>query len=51
MLSYLTFKVTKCYVAIDVLDIQIQTNIFPNGIYFLKINSNSVKDSYKISIQ
>ena len=41
----------KVFRAIDVLDIQIQTNIFPNGIYFLKINSNSVIDSYKISIQ
>ena len=41
----------KVFEAIDVLDLQIQTNVFPNGIYFLKINSNSVINSYKISVQ
>ena len=41
----------KVYVASDVLNLQIQTDMFSEGIYVLKINDNKGTTTHKISIQ
>ena len=41
----------KVYTASDVLNLQIQTDMFSKGIYILKINDNKGTTTHKISIQ
>ena len=44
-------KGSKVYTVSDVLNLHIQTNIFDNGIYILKINDKDGTTTHRISIQ
>ena len=41
----------KFFTASDVLNLQIQTDMFSEGIYILKINDNKGTTTHKISVQ
>ena len=45
------FQGSKFYAASDVLNLQIRTDMFSEGIYILKINDNKGTSTHKISIQ